>query len=97
MPDLAAIRAETSGDPGDGTYRSDPIQRCTSVKYTFGWSILGCTPRRGALGDTQRNLAPPAEGLSEIHKEIWDLFLGWTTLLGFLGRVALLYSGKVLN
>ena len=21
-----------------------PIQRCTSVKYTFGWSILGCTP-----------------------------------------------------
>ena len=38
-----------------------PIQRCTSVKYTFGWSILGCTPRRGALGDTQRNLAPPRE------------------------------------
>ena len=31
-------------------------------------------PRRGALRDTQRNLAPPAEGLSEIHKEIWDLF-----------------------
>ena len=62
-----------------------PIQRCTSVKYTFGWSILGCTPRRGALRDTQRNLAPPAEGLSEIHKEIWDLFfLGLTTLLVFL-------------
>ena len=32
-----------------------PIQRCTSVKYTFGWSILGCTPRRGGLRDTQRN------------------------------------------
>ena len=97
MPDLAAIRAETSG--GDrGTYRSDPIQRCISVKYTFGWSILGCTPRRGALRDTQRNLAPPAEGLSEIHKEIWDLFfLGLTTLLGFWGAVVLLYSSKVLN
>ena len=24
---------------GGGTYRSDAIQRCTSVKYTFGWSI----------------------------------------------------------
>ena len=32
-----------------------PISRCTSVKYTLIWSILGCTPRRGALRDTQRN------------------------------------------
>ena len=55
-------------------------------------------PRRGALGDTQRNLAPPAEGLSEIHKEIWDLFfLGLTTLLVLFGAVVLLYSSKVLN
>ena len=37
----------------------------------------------GGRGDTQRELGP--------------FFLGWTTLLGFLGRVALLYSGKVLN
>ena len=60
---------------GGYTYRSDPIQRCTSAKYTFGWSILGCTPRRGALGDTQRNLGP--------------FFLGLTTLLVFLGAVVL--------
>ena len=36
-----------------------PIQRCTSIKYTFGWCILGYT-------------SAPAEGLSEIHKEISD-------------------------
>ena len=90
--------SEAGAGSAIGTYRSDAIQRCTSVKYTFGWSILGCTPRRGALRDTQRNLAPPAEGLSEIHKEIWDLFfLGLTTLLGFSGAVVLLYSSKVLN
>ena len=74
MPDLAAIRAETSGGD-DCTYRSDP-----HPKVYFGqvhlWMVhFGVhPPRRGALGDTQRNLGPPAEGLSEVHKEIWDLF-----------------------
>ena len=97
MPDLAAIRAETSVRRRD-TYRSDP-----HPKVYFGqvhlWMVhfgvhppprgsrrytkKSGTPRGGALGDTQRNLGP--------------FFLGLTTLLVFLGAVVLLYSSKVLN
>ena len=76
------------------------IQRCTSIKYTFGWCILGYTPpprgsrrytkksrtpRGGALGDTQRNQGP--------------FFLGLTTLLVFFwsGSTTLLEQSTLLN
>ena len=56
MPDLAAIRAETSGRPPMVPIDLTPIQRCTSVKYTFGWCILGYTspPPRGSRRYTKK-------------------------------------------
>jgi len=57
LPDLAAIRAETSGRPP----ATVPID-LTPSKYV----LRSSTPLDGPFWG-----APPAEGLSEIHKEIW--------------------------